>query len=85
MFFLKHEVKRSDVLFECKGCGHKEDRDVKAAKTIMLFGKIASLDFVPTDHRAKLVEIGTSTSDAFEHLKQVSVVEARRLDAKASS
>lgn len=74
-----NNVKRSDVLFECEGCGHTEDRDIKAAKTIMMFGKISSLDAIPTDHRAMFAETGTSTSDA-SHQKHISVVEARRLE-----
>jgi predicted RNA-binding Zn-ribbon protein involved in translation (DUF1610 family) len=74
-----NDVKRNDVLFECEECGHVEDRDIKAAKTIMMFGKITSLNTIPMDHRTMLAEIKTSAFDA-THLKYVSIVEARRLE-----
>jgi len=58
-------IEQSAKIFKCSKCRHREDRDIKAAKTIMLFGKIDSLDLIPVipvDRRdSKLVENCTSS------------------------
>ena len=52
----------ADRTFTCKDCGHSEDRDVKAAKTMMVIGQMRNI-FVPRESRdVKPVEIDTSRS-----------------------
>jgi transposase len=47
-----NEIERGDKVFLCSRCGLSEDRDIKAAKTIISFGKM----FVPMDRRIMLAE-----------------------------
>jgi transposase len=55
-------------MYECK-CGHKEDRDIHAAKNMLTIKDLvfSNFDFVPTEHREiTLMEFKTSAgcSDA---------------------
>lgn len=59
---IQDDIELKDRIFECKDCGHKEDRDIKAAKTMMVVGQLRN-KFIPRDAReVKLVEknIGSS-------------------------
>jgi len=63
---LWNNIELSERIFTCCNCGHTEDRDLKAAKSILLQGqgKINLLEYkLPTERRnVKSVESSTSTS-----------------------
>ncbi|MFA5189015.1 MAG: transposase [Patescibacteria group bacterium] len=58
-----YDVQLSERIFRCPSCGLIEPRDVKAAKTILMFGN-GSLKFdpKPTERRCQPVETKTSVS-----------------------
>ena len=59
---INEEIELKDRIFECKDCGHKEDRDIKAAKTMMTIGQLRN-KFLPRGSRdVKLVEKNVSSS-----------------------
>jgi putative transposase len=60
-----NEISLGQRIFECSNCNHKENRDTKAAKTILLEGQ-GKLIFenrkTPTEHREEPVETNRKTS-----------------------
>ncbi|NCX55835.1 MAG: transposase [Burkholderiaceae bacterium] len=64
---IKKDLKLSDRVYRCDGCGHEEDRDLNAAKNIRTAGLAGSYAHGPegADHRRKAkmkpcrVEVGT--------------------------
>ena len=63
--FKKNELSLDDRIYVCD-CGYKEDRDVHAAKNMILINNLVKNNFtVPTEHReVTLVEFKTSIDNA---------------------
>lgn len=59
----KLDIKLSDRIFKCD-CGYEEQRDIKAAKTILYFGRF-NLNYIPVERRElTLLEKKTSENES---------------------
>lgn len=67
------DIKVSERTFNCE-CGLSEDRDIKAAKTILKFGqmKLDLISTVPTEHR-EFKPVEKAATDSRNTVKQSSV------------
>lgn len=62
----------NDREFECPTCKYKEERDLKAAKTILFIGQCKNT-YTPTEHRSTNVEKMSDFVSSYERIKQFSV------------
>lgn len=59
---IQENIKLKDRIFICSECDHSEDRDIKAAKTVMIIGQMRNR-FVPRESRELTpVEMKTTSS-----------------------
>ena len=62
----------NDREFEGPTCKYKEERDLKAAKTILFIGQCKNT-YTPTEHRSTNVEKMSDFVSSYERIKQFSV------------
>jgi len=78
---INNEMTLNDRIFKCVNCDHEEDRDIKAAKTILMIGKINYTNVsVPTMNREfKPVEVSCilEKSSNQEDMKEISYYHRR--------
>ena len=70
---LHKDITLSDREFICPSCGFKEDRDIKAAKTVMFIGQCKNNYSVTEHNRLSNVEKMSDFLDAYAKRKHSSV------------
>jgi hypothetical protein len=68
----------SDRIYKCD-CGYEEDRDIKAAKTILHAGR-CKMNYIPMEHR-KFKPVENKTNASFDLSKVVSYDSRKQEDA----
>ena len=69
---LHKNISLSDREFICPACGFQEDRDIKAAKTLLFVGQCKNT-YTPTEHRSTNVEKMSDFLSSLEDKKQFSM------------
>lgn len=69
---LNKDITLKDRTFICPNCGHTEDRDLKAAKTILFIGQCKNT-YIPTEHRNTDVEKMSDFLSSYKDNKQSSL------------
>ena len=66
------DIALNDREFECPTCKYKEERDLKAAKTVLFIGQCKHT-YTPTEHRSTNVEKMSDFVSSYEQAKQSSM------------
>lgn len=66
------DITLNDREFICPTCGYKEERDLKASKTVLFIGQCKNT-YTPTEHRSTNVEKVSDFVNSYEQAKQSSM------------
>ena len=69
----KHDMTLSERTYRCPDCGYTEDRDIKAAKTLLLAGQYEMRVSTHSEHMGTLAEPGSGFEVSYENWKQTRV------------